>query len=130
MTVFATHFHELTALEDEEKAVVNCHVTAKPATDGSRLSFLYEVCPGPCLESFGIQVASMANVPAAAVRDAKRKAEELENFGLNKKRNAKNATSLDEHVYSLNVMKRFKELPLNSLKTIEEKQHVLERIFK
>jgi DNA mismatch repair protein MSH2 len=43
-TVFATHFHELTAMEQTEKAVKNCHVTAKQATDGSNgLSFLYEV---------------------------------------------------------------------------------------
>ena len=43
-TVFATHFHELTAMEETEKAVKNCHVTARRATDGSNgLSFLYEV---------------------------------------------------------------------------------------
>jgi DNA mismatch repair protein MSH2 len=44
MTVFATHFHELTSLEESEKVVKNCHVTACRATDGSNgLSFLYEV---------------------------------------------------------------------------------------
>ena len=44
MTVFATHFHELTSLEESEKVVKNCHVTAQRATDGSNgLTFLYEV---------------------------------------------------------------------------------------
>ena len=44
ITVFASHFHELTSLEEKEKVVKNCHVTAHKATDGSNgLSFLYEV---------------------------------------------------------------------------------------
>lgn len=41
VTVFATHFHELTAMEQSEKCVKNCHVSAKKTDSG--LSFLYEV---------------------------------------------------------------------------------------
>ncbi|VEU41392.1 unnamed protein product [Pseudo-nitzschia multistriata] len=74
MVVFATHFHELTHLE----GVKNCHVTARKGSQG--LTFLYKVRPGPCLESFGIQVAEMAHVPRAVIEDARKRARELERF--------------------------------------------------
>jgi DNA mismatch repair protein MSH2 len=76
MVVFATHFHELTNLT----GVQNCHVTAQKGSQG--LTFLYQVRPGPCLESFGIQVAEMAHMPKAVIQDAKKRALELENFGV------------------------------------------------
>lgn len=74
IVVFATHFHELTTLS----GVRNCHVTAEKGSQG--LTFLYQVRPGPCLESFGIQVAEMAHLPKKVIGDAKKRALELENF--------------------------------------------------
>lgn len=70
-TLFATHFHELTSLADEQEAAVNRHVSAH-VQDG-RVTFLYELKPGPCLESFGIHVAEMAHFPKRVLECARKK---------------------------------------------------------
>ncbi|CAM9157187.1 unnamed protein product [Ectocarpus sp. 4 AP-2014] len=76
--LFATHFHEMTTMAEHDKRVKNMHVTAEAKED--KITMLYEVREGPCLESFGIHVATMAGFPRAVIREAKRKAATLENF--------------------------------------------------
>ena len=64
-TLFATHFHELTALADAEEGVRNLHVEAEE--HGNDIVFLRQVLPGGTNRSYGLQVARLAGVPGEVV---------------------------------------------------------------
>lgn len=78
--LFATHFHELTALADQHKSVANLHVVANTdeSTHSDDITLLYKVEPGISNQSFGIHVAEVVKFPAKVVRMAKRRVAELE----------------------------------------------------
>jgi DNA mismatch repair protein MutS len=76
-TLFATHYFELTQLPQEYRTVANVHLDA--VESGGRLTFLHAVEDGPASQSYGIQVAKLAGVPAPVVNAARRKLVELEN---------------------------------------------------
>lgn len=77
LTLFATHYFELTQLAQAHPTIANVHLEAVEA-DGA-LTFLYAVQEGPASQSYGLQVARLAGVPPAVVNAARRKLMELEN---------------------------------------------------
>jgi len=76
-TLFATHYFELTRLAQDHPACANVHLDA--VEHGKSVVFLHAVEAGPASQSYGIQVAALAGVPAAVLREAKRRLVELEN---------------------------------------------------
>ncbi len=68
-TLFATHYHELTSLEDELDGVVNYNIAAKK--HGDSITFLRKIVRGATDDSYGIEVAKLAGVPNEVVRRAK-----------------------------------------------------------
>jgi len=67
--LFATHYHQLVGLEAEIEGLVNVHVQV--AQSGDELKFLYTVEDGPCDDSYGVQVAALAGLPAHVVERAR-----------------------------------------------------------
>ncbi|MGE3076863.1 MAG: DNA mismatch repair protein MutS [Dehalococcoidia bacterium] len=75
-TLFATHYHELTALADVLPRVHNMHVGVRE--EGTEVVFEHRILPGPSDRSYGIHVARLAGLPAAVVTRAEHLLSELE----------------------------------------------------
>lgn len=76
-TVFSTHYHELTFLENEIPNLKNVHVEVKENKDD--ITFLYKVKDGPMNKSYGINVATLADLPYPIIKRAKEVLSSLEN---------------------------------------------------
>ncbi|CRH86032.1 putative DNA mismatch repair protein [Chlamydia trachomatis] len=78
-TLFATHYHELTALSDSLPQLENVHVSTLEQ-DG-QVTFLHKITPGPANKSYGIHVAKIAGMPEDLLMRAGTILETLENQG-------------------------------------------------
>lgn len=97
MTLFATHYFELTQLPDQVDHAANVHLSAHE--EGERILFLHKVQDGPASQSYGLQVARLAGVPDIVLTQAKEKLLQLEcqEFGLT---NAPPSTPLQADLFS------------------------------
>ncbi len=68
-TLFATHYFELTEFPAQHERAINVHVGA--VESGHDIVFLHQIEPGPASRSYGVQVARLAGMPAAVVRQAR-----------------------------------------------------------
>lgn len=76
MTLFATHYFELTRFAEDEDGVANVHLDAVEHKD--RIVFMHSVQEGPASKSYGLQVAALAGIPRPVVEQARRYLVELE----------------------------------------------------
>ena len=79
-TLFATHYHELTALENHMKGLKNLNVDVQEK-DGN-IVFLHKIVEGSASRSYGIHVAKLAGVPQQLLLAAEEKLQELEESGV------------------------------------------------
>lgn len=98
--MFATHYHELTALEGEIPGVVNYNIAAKKR--GDDVTFLRKIVPGPTDDSYGIEVARLAGVPGEITRRAKEILAQLEGKKEEKPKRSSKKSS-DDDIISMNM---------------------------
>ena len=87
MTLFATHYFELTQLPDDFTQVSNVHLDA--IEHGDKVIFLHALKPGPASQSYGLQVAALAGVPKTVISQAKDKLKILEESAYQHHKQAK-----------------------------------------
>ena len=118
LTLFATHYFEMTRLAEDFPEAVNVHLDAVEHKD--RIVFLHSVEEGPASQSYGLEVAQLAGVPGAVIRAARKRLAELEEHGLaagpqrdlfSAGRSAPGAAAPEEHP----LLKRLRELEPDAL---------------
>ena len=85
-TLFATHYHELTVLEEQIHGVCNLNVDV--AEENGNIVFLHKIVPGSASRSYGIHVAKLAGIPLALLDRAQDKLAELEEHAIQAERTA------------------------------------------
>jgi len=78
-TLFATHYHELSTLEEKLPNVKNYNIAVKKR--GDQMIFLRKIVPGATDDSYGIEVAKLAGIPNAVITRAREILAELEEEG-------------------------------------------------
>ena len=121
-TLFATHYHELTSLEEEEKGVVNYNIAAKKRSDD--IIFLRKIIRGAADDSYGIEVAKLAGVPNEVVKNAKKVLADLVS-GAPVQGKGKKAEEMDTGFISLDNMSekavcdKLRAVDINTLTPLE-----------
>ena len=111
-TLFATHYHELTNLEENLQRLENHHIGVKE--HGDKIIFLRQILPGPGDKSYGIHVAKMAGLPKQVIKRA--------SVLLNSYLDTESASQEHTHVLSVDQLSVFAEQDIelkNELKEID-----------
>jgi len=124
-TLFATHYHELTALGDELLLVKNYRVSIKETPGG--IVFLRKVEPGAADKSYGIEVAKLAGLPTEVIRRAREvliqhEGQEKQSARRLEGHEARQPSSVQLAIFtplSQHIVDRLKEVDVNRLTPIE-----------
>ncbi len=93
LTLFSTHYHELTSLEKRYKTIKNVHVSA--VEENGKITFLHKIKNGAVDKSYGIHVARLAEMPEDLLKRAEEILKEYETSSKSKKNVDRVQLSLD-----------------------------------
>ena len=118
-TLFATHYHELTSMENEIDGVKNYNIAVKKR--GDDIIFLRRIVPGGTDDSYGIEVAKLSGIPSVVIKRAKEILIETENQGIVTYRTVSDSNMQMplEMQQSKEVMDELKAIDVNTLTPIE-----------
>ncbi len=124
-TLFATHYHELTTLEDEFDGIVNYNIAAKKR--GDNITFLRKIIKGSTDDSYGIEVAKLAGIPDSVIKRAKEILAVVEKTSKSLKTSDKDikVEVKDESVITMDdmiedqVIEEFRAIDLNAISPYE-----------
>ncbi|MDD2361566.1 MAG: DNA mismatch repair protein MutS [Oscillospiraceae bacterium] len=131
-TMFATHYHELTAIENEIDGVKNYNIAVKKR--GDDITFLRRIVRGPADESYGIEVAKLAGIPENVVSRAKEILKIIDEGGMEQRNSKQISDRFEEDSGQMSflpagdseVVRRLKGLDVNTLTPIESMQILYE----
>ena len=129
-TLFATHYHELTVMEDEKDGIKNYNIAVKKR--GDDITFLRRIVRGPADDSYGIEVAKLAGVPDGVVNRAKEILRETEVGDAPERKRPAREPEEDSGQLSLlagadnELIQQLKALDVNTLTPIEAMQKLYE----
>ena len=122
-TLFATHYHELTVLEEEMDGIVNYNIAAKKR--GDSITFLRKIVRGSTDDSYGIEVAKLAGLPNEVVKRAKEVLASVEKTAKALSTTEREITPVDDTLITLDdyvesqVIEELKAVDLNTLSPYE-----------
>ena len=130
-TLFSTHYHELTSLEEKLNDVKNVHVTI--SEENGEVTFLHKVLDGAVDKSYGINVAKLADLPNSVIKEANELLEIYEKRDNTKGKKVKqleldfntsnNNTELVEFIKSINV---YETTPIEAMNILDKLKKMIE----
>lgn len=110
LTFFATHYHELTSLDQSFGQITNAHMTV--AERNGEIRFLHTLVKGPALKSYGVQVAELAGLPVTVTKRAKSLLRDIEAKRVTASSQLSLLDSLDEEpAYQAPIVETVAEVP-------------------
>ena len=125
-TLFATHYHELTSIENESDCIKNFNIAVKKR--GDDITFLRRIVRGPADDSYGIEVAKLAGINDEVVRRAKEVLSSIEGGNGSVARPAVVSAATESDQFSLldgvdnPIITKLKDMDVNVLTPIEAMQ--------